>query len=360
MRGLPEEYKAFGNFSSRISEILHMPTPRRKLQPILRPIKSYNRPKAAFRKRTPIRIDTPFITKQVDGPRLNQKMSFGPDKKVDQDEKKYTTLVTPRSVAVSEQKFPDHPLTLKKSKIGDITQPERSVDEDLFGGTSLVSAKKKDCGSDLKDLSHIVLPTTSLETISSDRSSADKSNKLVFPCLQIPRPNEKVKIEEKDKPKDDFNPVKRRKPKLKKRIMTLLDLVSKRDISMKSKSNVVKPSSQESLWRRKGRKMASFSTSSSKISRYERTGLTNSDSSAEAFVRHQIPFGVSNQLGAPLQFEDFDDLPFNLNNDNVKVDGILEPMLHGPNNGKQRLSRKISERQLFKLTHKRRNYAGRF
>ena len=41
------------NFSNRISEILNMPTPQRKLQPILKPIVNNSRPKAAFKRRTP-------------------------------------------------------------------------------------------------------------------------------------------------------------------------------------------------------------------------------------------------------------------------------------------------------------------
>ena len=72
------------NYSRRISEILEMPTPKRKLHPILPPIKCDSRPKAAFKTRTPIE-QRQFLAKPVKRLSLSQMLqipgrAFSPNK----------------------------------------------------------------------------------------------------------------------------------------------------------------------------------------------------------------------------------------------------------------------------------------
>ena len=363
MKGmLPEEYAALGNLSNRISEILHMPAPRRKLQPILKPIKIYKRPKAAFKKRTPLQVDQTPSKKKTERLCLDQMLSFPviTEAKIEDliPDKTMPTLpkISPIRSNLS-QGVPTSKLSFQQSEMSIETsllflngwESYKKLDPSVYKDSvsqlktsDLRSAKgsqEKD-GESVKRIDHIVLPTASLETISSDNSSADKTKKVKFPCLQLlPRSAEKPKEEIKEKDRRHFADSKNRKPKFKKRIMTLLEMVSKRDRFMKTKSNVVNPMFEANLDTEINQKYSNM-----RLNRYKSLDNDSHQSKKSGF----------------LMFEDFDDLQFNLNSENINPLGSHFPLTRISKSKDRpdfwKSSKRLSDRQLFEM--QRRNNKG--
>ena len=383
-----EDTRGLGNLSSRISEILHMPTPSRRLQPILKPIKSYKRPKAAFKKRTPLRIQSSTSTsaKKSGKLRLNQMLGSSVLQRVEHgflvQEAKIPALPKIRPIKPAAEKdklrsdveefkanpkpsnnddeaeskkvknsnMIDKQLKLKEFQSSSTSglqftdqsasishdlniQPETNILNVIQEASGIVNSNTTNQTNSINQdrlsrrVDHIVLPTASLETISSGRSSGDKAKHLVFPCLQLPRSTEKLNIpspttESKETPKHhDLCDIDKNRPKLKKRIMTLLELVSKRDRSLKSKiknnsvfpnpefsANVGKP--REKTKREKRPKLKV--NVDRKNQRYKSQENQSEGTLGQA---HSSEIANSRQNGY-LTFEDFDDVPFNLNNEN--------------------------------------------
>ena len=363
MKDISEEYTVLGNLSNRISEILHMPTPKRKLQPILKPIKSYRRPKAAFKKRTPVAVDGAFVAKQTtETLQLNQMLSFAAVPKAESDHSLTGSSLPPlpkispiksslHSASTSKLSFQQSKVSIETLVVSHCSESksELSIKEKVSPSNcfELRSDKK---GQEIevgvvKRIDHIVLPTASLDTLSSDKSLGDKTKKVVFPCLQIPRSIDETK-EVKENERRHFSDSKHRKPKFRKRIMTLLDLVSKRDRSMKVKSNAVIPIFEASPW--KGKKSKYPNTSFMKSRQYQ--SVDNRD----------MTKSQKKDSNSDLTFEDFDDLQFNLNNENVTPARLELPISRQTkgNPGFWKSSQRLSERQRFNF--QRRNDSGGF
>ncbi|KAL5272198.1 hypothetical protein ACHWQZ_G000428 [Mnemiopsis leidyi] len=379
-RMILEEHRGIGlgNLSSRISEILHMPTPARKLQPILKPIKSYKRPKAAFKKRTPLRIQnlSSASTKRNSKLRLNQMLGSSvlqtvehgflvqeaeiralpkirPSKPAAQNPKlnftKSRAVTEPSNSNVividadtdsaevrntnmaDEQSKKCHSQSSSKSGLPFTDQSELFKDMDIEPGTntnenvsvtpdaSVGKAKNHHPGRGfpIKRVDHIVLPTASLESVSSEKSSGDKAKHVVFPCLQLPRSTEKLSVP-KGPAKQQTDIDKNRPFRLKKRIMTLLELVSKRDRSLKVKNNSVVPTSEfESSVRRPREKAKKERYTKLNSDRKHQRYKSQEKSSFEGALGQGHSSEITNKRhNGHLMFEDFDDAPFNLNNDN--------------------------------------------
>ena len=376
-----EDTRGLGNLSSRISEILHMPTPSRRLQPILKPIKSYKRPKAAFKKRTPLRVQSSTTTsaKKSGKLRLNQMLGSSVLQRVEHgflvQEAKIPALPKIRPIKpaaervklrsdvevskanpkpsnnddeaeskkVKNSNMIDKKLKLKecqsssKSGLQLSTDQFASISHDynvqsetnvlnvnvmqeasgILNSNTTKQTNSKDQERLSRRVDHIVLPTASLETISSDRSSGEKTKHIVFPCLQLPRSTEKLNIPKtrsKETPKHESD-IDKNRPKLKKRIMTLLELVSKRDRSMKlkMKNNTVVPSPELTANVGKTREKKDRERHPKlKNQRYRSQENPSEGNSGQA---HSSETNNSRQNGY-LTFEDFDDVPFNLNNEN--------------------------------------------
>lgn len=252
------------NFSKRISEILSMPTPKRKLQPLLKPILK-RRPKAAFKQRTMIEVmsmdDVNFRKPKQTTLSLQQMLGTNTEPESASSttalvEKLRVRVMPPALISLPGTLVPEPSpvtLTLRNNRIPipmilqreqfnplphEVEHDLQIEDHEVPGVSGIPNRKNGD---------PIIIPVISAESLSTE--SLRSSKKSMFTLLPMSRKftdltitqNSKTCVSKTGSEQSADSSSKslkiKTKTKIRSRIFTLLELIARREKFSYSKSN---------------------------------------------------------------------------------------------------------------------------